>query len=218
MKLSDLTSWNPWWQGKASAIETWKRYYDYFFISEKRPLDFSKNYIIRGPRQIGKTVFLHRMMNQAVKEEISTPETITYISCDRLGGRRELRNLLRELKEIMREKEGKNKLLFLDEIASIREWEKVYKEVCEEKFFKVIATSSRPRELEKSAEYFPGRNVEIYNFYPLSFKEFVISLLKSYLSDGNFGILNIPNRYKYAQKIFEYFKKRERSSENRSKI
>ena len=206
MKLGDLVNWNPWWKGRLSAIENWQKYYNYSFISNKNPLNFSKNYIIRGPRQVGKTVFLYRMMNETVEKGISSPEGITYISCDRLGGRKELRNLLKELKEIMRDKD-KNRFLFLDEITSIKEWEKVYKEICEEEFFKVVATGSRPRELEKSAEYFPGREVEIYNFYPLSFKEFVKSLLISWLSDGKFGILNI-DRYKSAKSIFDFFEKR----------
>ena len=114
MKLSDLANWNPWWEGKLRAIESWQKYYDFSFIAKKEIFDFSKNYIIRGPRQVGKTVFLYRLMNEMVKKTFSEPEGITYISCDRLGGRRELRNLVKELKEILREV-SKEKILFLKE-------------------------------------------------------------------------------------------------------
>lgn len=205
MKLSDLVNWNPWWKGKLSAIEAWQRYYDFSFIAKRRIFDFSKNYIIRGPRQIGKTVFLYRLMNEITNKGMSSPESITYISCDRLGGRKELRNLIKELKEIMREK-SKEKFLFLDEITSIKDWEKVYKEICEEGFFRAIATGSRPKELERVAEFFPGRNVEIFNFYPLSFRKFVESFLLSYLSQpfGKFGILKI-DRTKHFQYISDFF-------------
>jgi len=205
MKLSDLVNWNPWWKGKLSAIENWQKYYNFSFIAKREIFDFSKNYIIRGPRQIGKTVFLYRMMNEITNREISEPEAITYVSCDRLGGRKELRNLIKELKEIMREK-AKEKFLFLDEITSIKDWEKVYKEICEEGFFRVIATGSRPKELEKVAEFFPGRNVEIFNFYPLSFREFVESFLTSYLSDGKFGIFKIE-RSQYYHDISDFFRR-----------
>lgn len=197
MKLSDLANWNPWWKGKLSAIENWQKYYDFSFIAKRETLDFTKNYIIRGPRQVGKTFFLFRLMNEITKREISEPDAMTYVSCDRLGGRKELRNLVKELKEIMREK-SKEKFLFLDEITSMKDWEKVYKEICEENFFKVIATGSRPKELEKAAEFFPGRNVEIVNFYPLSFREFVESFLNSYLSVGEFGILKIDRSQHYS--------------------
>jgi predicted AAA+ superfamily ATPase len=44
-----------------------------------------------------------------------------------------------------------------------------------EGFFKVYATGSRPRRLE---ELFSGR-AEILNFYPLSFAEFCVSLVRS---------------------------------------
>jgi len=205
MKLSDLANWNPWWKGKLSAIESWQKYYNFSFIAKREIFDFSKNYIIRGPRQIGKTVFLYRLMNEITNKEISDPEAITYVSCDRLGGRKELRNLIKELKEIMREK-NQEKFLFLDEITSIKDWEKVYKEICEEGFFKVIATGSRPKELEKVAEFFPGRNVEIFNFYPLSFREFVESYLTSYLSDGKFGIFKIE-RIEHYHNISDFFRR-----------
>lgn len=178
MKLSDLVNWNPWWKGLVSAYESWYKYYNFSFIAFKGDLDFSKNYIIRGPRQVGKTYFLFKMMNNAVNNNVASFQGVIYISCDRLGGRNELRNLIRNLKEYKRGVE-KEKILFLDEVTAIEKWERVYKEICEEGFFKVIATGSRPKELEEKGEYFPGRNVEIYNFYPLSFKEFVYSFLLS---------------------------------------
>jgi len=206
MKIKDLSNWNPWWKGKLSAIEAWRKYYDFAFIAKRGVFDFSKNFIIRGPRQVGKTVFLYRLMNEIVDRGLSQPETITYISCDRLGGRRELRNTIKELKEFMRSF-PKDKFLFLDEITSIRNWEKVYKEICEEGFFRVIATGSRPKELEKKAEYFPGRSVEIFNFYPLSFREFVESFLTSYLSDGTFGIFKIDRSLRF-QSLSQSLKKR----------
>lgn len=63
------------------------------------------------------------------------------------------------------------KFLLLDEATSIKNGDKVYKEICEEEFFRIIAASSRPKE---------------FNFYSLSFREFIESFLDSYLSDGNF--------------------------------
>ncbi|MEM5831656.1 MAG: AAA family ATPase, partial [Candidatus Aenigmatarchaeota archaeon] len=97
MKLSDLVNWNPWWKGLASAYESWYKYYNFSFIAFKGDLDFSKNYIIRGPRQVGKTYFLFKMMNNAVNNNVASFQGVIYISCDRLGGRNELRNLIRNL-------------------------------------------------------------------------------------------------------------------------
>ena len=206
MKLSDLSYWNPWWEGKYALYENLKKFYDFSFLAtRKRKINFSKNWIIRGPRQVGKTVYLYRLIREAVYCEIALPETITYIFCDRLGGRKELRNIIRDLKELMiTKKEGK--LLFLDEVNSLKNWEKVYKEICEENFFKVIATGSRPKELEEVAEYFPGRNVEIMNFYPLSFKEYVESFLESFLNKE----IEITKNYSFSrsqnqEKIWNFF-------------
>ena len=184
MKVRDLAKWNPWWKGIGESCEHFRRRYNYSFLSF-RSFQAKENVIIRGPRQVGKTETMIRSIPNFVKAGIP-PENITYISCDRLGGLNELRNTVRELDSVMKFQEGE-KVLLLDEITSIKNWELAMKEFCEATSFKVLATGSRPKELEKKAEYFPGR-AEIINFYPLSFHEFCSFFFHSMLK----GSISLP--------------------------
>ncbi|MEO0266925.1 MAG: AAA family ATPase [candidate division WOR-3 bacterium] len=181
MKITEISNLNPWWKGRWSAIENSKKFYNFSFLIFRKVQSFKPNYIIRGPRQVGKTYFMIRTAIEIMGKNLALPECITYISCDRLGGKGELKNLARELKELLRDKKG-GKFLLLDEVTYLKDWISVYKEICEDGFFNLIATGSRPKELQKGGEYFPGRNVKILNFYPLSFKEFVNFLLLSYMN------------------------------------
>jgi len=176
MKLRDLIAWNPWWKGGREGGMYLEKYFAHAFLSERKLPDFEDNYLIRGPRQVGKTEFLFRIVAELM-EKNTPPGNIVYLSCDRLGGIGELRNTVRELREVMKAQPGK-KYLLLDEVTSIREWHKAVKEFCEDRFFTVYATGSRPKELESKAEYFPGR-ASIINFHPLSFREFCNSLFFS---------------------------------------
>ncbi len=175
MKISDVARINRWWLGYEEAKVHLKKYFNRIFVSFREIQDFKKNYIIRGPRQVGKTEFLFRSIHYLLGK--TNPENIVYLPCDRFSGLRDLRNTVRELESLMRARSGM-KFLLLDEITEIKGWEKAVKEFCEDKFFIVWATGSRPRALEKLGEYFPGR-AEILNFYPLSFREFCIYFFRS---------------------------------------
>jgi predicted AAA+ superfamily ATPase len=175
MRIGELARTNKWWKGEPVSWESLKPLFEHTFLSQ-RTLPPPGNYVMRGPRQVGKTEVLLRGVAHLFAESIPF-QNITYISCDRLGGLGELRNTVRELRQVKMANPGP-KVLLLDEITSVTGWEKGVKEFCEEGFFKVYATGSRPKELEARAELFPGR-AEILNFYPLSFAEFCVSLVRS---------------------------------------
>lgn len=171
-------NWNPWWKGERDGSVYLEKFFDRAFLLHRELPNAGKNFIIRGPRQVGKTEFFYKSIPKLIEQGFK-PENITYISCDRLGGLGELRNTVRELREVLKPKLG-GKILLLDEITGINGWERAVKEFCEEGFFRVWATGSRPKELESKGEYLPGR-AELMNFYPLSFREFCISFLRSLL-------------------------------------
>ena len=167
MKVEELASWNPWWVNKRRFFD----YYNFSFLAF-REVAIGKNVIIRGPRQVGKTLFLLRSLSQKMKEFGNTH--LVYISADRLGGLSEFREIIRELREVL----GLKIALVIDEAPSFENWEKGVKEAFELGFSNVWVSGSRPISLEKPGEYFPGR-CEMINFYPLSFREFLLSMLKS---------------------------------------
>lgn len=203
MKIRDLARWNPWWKGVRESSEYLSDYFKHTFLS-LRKLAREENFVVRGPRQVGKTEFLFRNIIELIRKNVR-PENITYISCDRIGGLGELRSTVRELQEVLKVQEGK-KFLLLDEITSIRDWHKAVKEFCEEGFFTVYATGSRPKELETKAEYFPGR-AKILNFYPLSFREFCISFFSS-LQQSNISLPElVVNKGEKWQKLVDFAEK-----------
>ena len=95
MKIRDLANWNPWWEGIERGSNYLIKYLRPSFIAKWKPLEEDTNYLIRGPRQVGKTWFLYRTIARLI--ENYPLENVTYISCDRLGGLNELRNTVREL-------------------------------------------------------------------------------------------------------------------------
>ncbi len=175
MRLRDLVLYNPWWEDKKKGLRyLFNKSFNFSFIAHRNTLQ-NVNYMIRGPRQVGKTIFLYRNIFEYLKNGIEE-DKIVYISCDRLSGIKELRNIVRELVFLRG-----SLILFLDEVTSLRDWYKVYKEFSENEKITCIATGSRPLELERYGEFFPGRGVNIINFYPLSFSEFIFSICKSLL-------------------------------------
>ena len=195
MEIRDISSWNPWWTNK----RTFLNYYNFSFLAF-RELAIKKNVIIRGPRQVGKTLFLLRSLSQKMEKFDSTH--LVYVSADRLGGLSEFREVIRGLKEVL----GSKIVLVIDEAPSFENWEKGVKEAFESGFSYVWVSGSRLVSLEKSGEYFPGR-CEIINFYPLSFREFLLSMLES-LENSKFTIDGISlDRFQKWNKLLRFCEK-----------
>lgn len=174
VKLTDLISHNRWWRGEGwemndQDLKRIKRRINRDLIK----IPEGKLTVFRGIRRSGKTVYLKSLISDLIQKG-QDPRSILYLSCDRIK-KSQIKNIVEEF--IIRRGGG---YLFLDEITYMDGWELMLKELMEEGQFTIIATGSNPLGLKKKIDRLPGRGLEgnDYYFNPLSFREFVLSLLE----------------------------------------
>ncbi len=174
MGVERLLKANPWWSESWSfsedphlkELENVKYKWDVDIES----IEENGIYVIRGPRQTGKTTWIKRKIKELSKKG---RKKIFYFSCDILS-RNEFNNLFYELEEIGLPLE----YLFFDEVGYIKDWQIVVKHHWDRGFLrnkKIILTGSTSLDLKKGYERMPGRKgkgKEIF-FYPASFYDFV---------------------------------------------
>ena len=169
----ELTLQNPWWENKSSILTDDKVI---IATSVKPPITYrfiKENAILLGPRQVGKTTYLKLFVKRLIEKGV--PErNIIYFSCEPLSTKNDLISLFREISDLSVE-EGK-KYIFLDEVTSVEDWEKAVKYFLEQKIipeFQLLCTGSNALLLKKGSERFPGRDISIRLFLPLTFAEYV---------------------------------------------
>ncbi|MEA3360988.1 MAG: AAA family ATPase [Thermodesulfobacteriota bacterium] len=182
VKISGINAQNPWWSqgfefarydkslGKAKPI---------FF--ERKPIE-TKNgniYILRGPRQVGKTTYIKDLVRKLIKNG-TAPRDILYLSLDFFTSRRELRNAITYFLESRID--AARIYLLLDEITSIEDWNLELKYLSDQGVLKrgiIIATGSSAVKLKEKGELLPGRGIEGNEYYikPLSFREFTLQII-----------------------------------------
>ncbi|WP_369819174.1 ATP-binding protein [Thermosipho sp. 1223] len=137
-------------------------------------------YILRGPRQIGKTTVLKLLIRKLIKLG-KNPVSILYVSLDMVEDNKELLELLLNyfnFIESFGNKKEKTTYIFLDEISSVKDWQKAIKHLFDTGLLEnsfVILTGSSAYDLKRSAERLPGRRLAGVDiaYLPLTFKEFV---------------------------------------------
>ncbi len=174
VKLSRLVASNPWWkEGKWDGRDPDLRRVDHYLERDMIDIPEGKLVVIRGIRRSGKTVYLKSMVRELIKQGVDR-KNIVYISCDRFN-KTEVRNMITEILI----KRGKGYLL-LDEVTRLKDWNYLLKEFMEQGKFTIVATGSNPIDIKDMTELLPGRGIEgnEYYFNPLSFREFVHTLIK----------------------------------------
>ena len=178
VKISEIVKQNPWWT-YGSTFTTFD-----VNISKAKPIFFQRKYIalkrgniyiLRGPRQVGKTTYLKDRIKRLIEE--GTPaRNVLYLSLDFCTSRRELRNSLNYFLDSTRD--APQIYIFLDEITSVPEWNLELKYYADQGITQraaVFATGSSAVKLKEKGELLPGRGVEGNEFFikPLSFREFI---------------------------------------------
>ncbi len=142
-------------------------------------------YILRGPRQIGKTTLLKRIIKSLLEEGIE-PQRIFYFALD-IGGikkEEELFDLLLTYHEFASERYSKPFFIFLDEATYASDWAIGVKKAYDLGIIRdcfLIITASSSIELKRGGERLPGRRGILphesdVEMLPLSFREFVQNL------------------------------------------
>lgn len=152
--------------------------------------DSSGLYMIRGPRQVGKSSWLKLILSNYKR-----PQKSFYISCENLSDYKELTVLIDSIKK-------ERELILLDEISFVSEWWRSIKSLIDNGYRgRIILTGSHSRELRKGADLMPGRFAkggEIY-LLPMTYSEFIAArkeakwrilrheeMLASYFNTGGF--------------------------------
>ena len=175
MDIERIFRANPWWD------EEWEFSKDPHIASLSKmkyvwnvalpPIKKEGIYMIRGPRQIGKTTWIKKRIKEVVDRK---RKNVFYFSCEMLT-KEQFNDLFYTLEEL----NMPLNYIFLDEVGYIKDWQVVIKHHWDRGFLrgkKVVLTGSTSMDLYRGYERMPGRKEEgkeIF-FYPASFYDFVV--------------------------------------------
>jgi predicted AAA+ superfamily ATPase len=182
VKIAEIVNQNPWWKQGKEFIQYdrhIKRAQPIFFERKNIMLKRGGVYILRGPRQVGKTTYLKDTIKKLI-ESGKPANDILYLSLDFFTSRREMRNALEYFMNLRID--AKEVYIFLDEITSIEDWNLELKFIADQGITErgvVVATGSSAVKLKDRGELLPGRGLEGNEYYirPLSFREFVLQTI-----------------------------------------
>ncbi len=177
----DIIEQNPWWKGKemVSFDKDIKEYEKTEIHVERKDIaiEYGKIYVIRGPRRIGKTMWMKNKIKQLISNNID-PRKIMYFNCETLVSR--ARDNLRKVINFFLDMEAGENYIFLDEITYVEDWQTELKFLYDGGKLSnsaVVVTGSLPFVLKKGIEYMPGRGIEgnEYLIKPVTFRDFILS-------------------------------------------
>jgi len=214
---TDLSEDNPWWKSselieKDPKVMEWENSFIKWEPRISHTFTFTDDlmYSLRGPRQIGKTTLIKLQIRKLLKQGIS-PWNIMYYAFDIDNTPRSLVEKIKNyLDNTTRQRKGNRCFLFLDEVSSIKDWQKGIKRLWDQQKLKnctVIATGSHTVDLKLSTEKLPGRRGDTNDaldkiMLPMKFSEYVSILdpaLKKIIDDGN--LLHANPRLKVAKNL-----------------
>jgi len=186
--ISQLSEQNPWWVNKRNILNDFK-------ISELDKLKFQWDpnirhyikldsdvvYIIRGPRQVGKTTLIKSIIKDLLLNKKVKPENIFFWSCER-NDAKELNQVVQTYLDWRLDEKKERKYIFLDEICSVKNWPQEILYFANKGSLKncsLMLTGSHSMDLKHSTELMPGRRGGKENepldkiLLPMKFSEFV---------------------------------------------
>ncbi|MDW7733386.1 MAG: ATP-binding protein [Methanolobus sp.] len=169
MDFSEISRQNPWWKNASEILNDekirqldaakipWHPRLKYFI-----KFDRDKIYTLRGPRQVGKTTLCKTLIRDLIADD-KDPKGILYYSCDLVSDEKELFDVLGQYISWSSVFNLERKYVFLDEISSVKDWEKGLKHMVDTGFLKdtsIMLTGSHSIDIKKSIERLPGRRGE----------------------------------------------------------
>lgn len=200
MEYSILQKYNPWWQD-AKLIEQDEKILDFENQKIKYVPDFVNNdfsisgvYILKGPRQVGKSTALKLLIRKLIQKEKIDPEQIFFFQCDIVEDFKELAEVIETYLGGLSDK-NQHKYLILDEISFVEEWPRAIKHLIDRGDIKnasVILSGSLSLELRGGAELMPGRRGKAgkidFELLPVDFSQY-LALNKIDIPDFKFSDL-----------------------------
>ncbi|MEM3555965.1 MAG: ATP-binding protein [Candidatus Micrarchaeia archaeon] len=168
--LEVLNDWNFWSKEQPIGIER-EEYLNVLF----NILNTTDTILaIVGVRRAGKSFLLRQLAKKLMNKGVGKDSILIVNFEDERFGERNLQ-LLRDIYETYMEefKSPKNRFIFLDEIQTVREWEKFARGIHERREAKLIISGSSAKMLsEELATLLTGRSLNFF-IYPLDFREFL---------------------------------------------
>jgi predicted AAA+ superfamily ATPase len=191
MSISDLTEHNPWWLDRA-AINRDRLISEFDSSSFKwdprleKTIQWNEDviYVLRGPRQVGKSTLLKLKIRDFMRTGIQ-PRRVFYWPCDLVGGPENLSAIVTAYLDLARRDEPNRLYIVLDEISSVRDWQKGIKSLYDSGRLRdctVVLTGSHSIDLRKASETLARRRGEIHKLkdqlpdkilLPMKFSEYV---------------------------------------------
>jgi predicted AAA+ superfamily ATPase len=198
---------NPWWQGKEDYDISKLKNNNYSISRKSILIAPNKIYLIKGPRRVGKTIFLKKIAQE-------NPNISTYINFDTLLNVR-ISELIKTIEHDI--KINNKKIILLDEIQSLKEGCLFLKSLKDLNLLKdvcVIVTGSDPRAIDRCKQYLIGRSEKLNIMAPLTFRQYILTILKkenlilfniinNITIDASEPNLDIFKKYKLIENYFE---------------
>lgn len=173
MNTSILYDYNPWWI-TPDAIDDDRNIKTARLESPKKEYSFQdNNLLLIGPRQVGKTTYMKLVIRDLIKNRGLDPKQIIYFSFDDLN-HENIRDLIDSYRSIPLSRRDDKIYFFFDEITSLDNWNIQIKALLDLGFFDknyICLSGSSSVALKK--ESFPGRNITIRKFLPMTYREYV---------------------------------------------
>jgi predicted AAA+ superfamily ATPase len=184
--MVELGILNQWWKGKEyvkedkhiKEFEEKKFKWNPELLTEIK-LTPDNIFILRGPRQVGKTTLLKLFIKDLLGKGIEE-KAIFFWNCDELVDFRELSVVLREYLEFSKTNSIKERYIFLDEISRIKDWQRSIKSLKDSGELDkccLMLTGSHTLDIKYGADRMPGRTGKLgrdLTLLPLKFSEYVM--------------------------------------------
>jgi predicted AAA+ superfamily ATPase len=173
MNTSLLYEYNPWWYN-ADAIDDDRNIRTAKSESPRKEYSFENdNLLLIGPRQVGKTTYMKLIIMDLIKHRGVDPKQILYFSFDDLN-RENIRDIIDTYRSIPFPRKEEKTYFFFDEITSIDSWNIQIKALLDLRFFdKNYLCLSGSSSVALKKESFPGRNITIRKFLPMTYREYI---------------------------------------------
>jgi uncharacterized protein len=175
-----IISWNPWWVDPSSiARDPHIRAYESAQaqwtppLLNTIPITPGDAHTVRGPRQAGKTTLTKLLIRRLLERG---ERRVFYFSFDLAESPDSLYEAIQRAKRLHPDPVG-SWFLFLDEVTSIRDWQKGVKIAWDQGLTRedfLLLTGSSAHDIQKGAEQLPGRrgNGSDFLHLPMSFRDF----------------------------------------------
>jgi len=216
--MSSLLIQNPWWINPKN-IETdpsitrfeesrikWKPRIQHYIDLNKEVV-----YTLRGPRQVGKTTLIKLMIRELLRRGVNE-RRIFYYSCDLVESPSKLAEVIQSYLDATEYITEYYRYLFLDEISSIKDWQKSIKYLYDTGQLKktcLLMTGSHNLDIRKASEKLPGRRGTSTNtldkiLLPMKYAEYVETRDKEIAAIlKNMRILDFNKRKQIIKKMAE---------------